>query len=177
MRPGDLFDHVRPASVTVTCFSQRWAIDLDCAYAWIGAVGFDSEGLSGVVPGAVSEDHVEFMYQLSLSGEDFERRWLNAARVGVGRAGGRDWWWTVNLIRKALGSWSYINGKLLLSGVDSRRMFLPDWLDACYMMLWANAEEKERIKLDTQLSMPPAGVAVRQSKAAKAKMLAEFAAD
>ncbi len=117
------------------------------------------------------------MYQLSLSGEDFERRWLNAARVGVGRAGGRDWWWTVNLIRKALGSWSYINGKLLLSGVDSRHMFLPDWLDACYMMLWANAEEKERIKLDTRLSMPPAGVAVRQSKAAKAKMLAEFAAD
>ena len=177
MPRADVFDFVRPASVTVTCFSQRWAIDLDCAHAWIGAVGFDPEGLSGVVPGAVSEDHVEFMYQLSLQGEDFERRWLNAARAGVGRAGGRDWWWSVNLIRKCLEGWPYVNGRLLLQGVDSRRMPLPDWLDACYMMLWSNSDEKERIKLDTQLSMPPAGIAVRQSKAAKRKMLADFAAE
>ena len=117
------------------------------------------------------------MYQLSLSGEDFERRWLNAARVAVGRAGGRDWWWTVNLIRKSLEGWPYLNGRLLLQGVDSRRLPLPDWLDACYMTLWSNADEKERIRLDTQLSMPPAGIAVRQSKAAKRKMLADFAAD
>lgn len=117
------------------------------------------------------------MYQLSLSREDVARRWLNAGRVAVGRAGGRDWWWTVNLIRKALGGWSYINGKLLLSGVDSRRLPLPDWLDACYMMLWQSADEKERIRLDTELSMPPRGVAVRQSKAAKQRMLQDFAAD
>lgn len=117
------------------------------------------------------------MYHLSLSSEDFERRWLNAARVAVGRAGGRDWWWTINLITKALSGWPYINGRLLLQGVDSRRLPLPDWLDACYMMLWTNSDEKERIKLDMQLSMPPAGVAVRQTRAAKEKMLAEFAAD
>lgn len=177
MRPGDLFDYVRPASVTVTCSGRRLPVCLDSAYAWIGAVGFDLDSLSGVVPGAVSEDHVVFLYQLSLQGEDVERRWLNAARVAVGRAGGRDWWWTVNLIRKALGGWSYINGKLLLQGVDSRRLPLPDWLDACYMMLWQAGDEKERIRLDTELSMPPRGVALRQTKAAKQRMLADFAAD
>jgi len=117
------------------------------------------------------------MYQLSLSSENIARRWVNAGRVAVGRGGGRDWWWTVNLITKALGGWPYINGKLLLQGVDSRRLPLPDWLDACYMMLWSNSDEKERIKLDTQLSMPPRGVAIRQSKAAKQRMLADFAAE
>src|SRR3546814_2545969 len=55
-----------------------------------------------------------------------DRRWLNAARVAVGRGSGRDWWWSVNLARKALGAWPYINGKLLLSGVDSHHLPFPD---------------------------------------------------
>ena len=177
MSRADVFDLVRPASVTVTCCGDLWPIELVGAYAWIGAVGFDVEGLSGIIPGAVSKDHVEFMYHLSLSSEDFERRWLNAARVAVGRAGGRDWWWCVNLIRRALQGWSFVNGRLLLSGVDSRRLSLPDWLDACYMLLWTNSDEKERIKLDTMLNMPPRGVAVRQSAASRKKMLEDFASD
>jgi len=117
------------------------------------------------------------MYHLAVSDPDIERRWLNAARVAVGRGGGRDWWWTVNLIKKALGGWAYVNGRLLLSGVRSWDVPLPDWLDACYMLLWSNLDEKERLKLDLELSLPPAGVALRQSKTAKLKMLADFAAD
>lgn len=112
-----------------------------------------------------------------MSHPDIERRWLNCARVAVGRGGGRDWWWSVNLIRKSLSGWPYINGKLLLSGVNARTLPLPDWLDACYMLLWGNCDENSRIKLDLELSMPPAGVALRQSKAAKTQMLADFAAD
>lgn len=117
------------------------------------------------------------MYQLALSDPDIERRWLNAARVAVGRGSGRDWWWSVNLIRRALSGWPYFNGKLLLSGVSARDVLLPDWLDACYMLLWGSCDEKERIKLDLELSMPPAGVAIRRSKAQTEKMLADFAAD
>lgn len=117
------------------------------------------------------------MHDLALSDPDIERRWLNAARVAVGRGGGRDWWWSVNLIRRALGGWPYINGKLLLSGVDAHHLPFPDWLDACYMLLWGGCDENGRIKLDLELSMPPAGVAVRQSKAAKVKMAESFAAD
>ncbi len=117
------------------------------------------------------------MYHLALSDPDIERRWLNAARVAVGRGSGRDWWWSLNLVKRALSGWPYINGKLLLSGVSAAHVPLPDWLDACYMLLWSGCDEKERIKLDLELSMPPAGTAIRQSKAAKEKMLADFAAD
>lgn len=117
------------------------------------------------------------MRQLAMPCPDIDRRWLNAARVAVGRGGGRDWWWSVNLARKALGGWQYINGKLLLAGVSARDMPLPDWLDACYMLLWGNCDEKGQIKLDLELTLPPAGVAIRQSKAAKEKMLADFAAE
>lgn len=117
------------------------------------------------------------MFQLAVSDPDIERRWLNAARVAVGRAGGRDWWWTVNLARKAVTGWPYIHGTLLLSGVDARRMPLPDWLDACYMMLWRAGDENGRTKLDTELSLLPAGVRIRQTRQQKEQMLNAFAAD
>lgn len=117
------------------------------------------------------------MYHLAMSDPDIDRRWRNAARVAVGRGGGRDWWWCVNLIRKSLGGWAYVNGRLLLSGVNAHHLPFPDWLDACYMLLWSGCDEKERIALDLELSLPPAGEAVRQSAAAKRKMLADFAAD
>lgn len=140
-------------------------------------MGFDLDRLAGVFPGSIGDDDVDAMYQLALSDPDIERRWLNAARVGVGRGSGRDWWWSVNLVRRALSGWPYINGKLLLSGVDAHRLPFPDWLDACYMLLWSGCDENGRIKLDLELSMPPAGVALRQSKAQKERMLADFAAD
>lgn len=143
----------------------------------MGAVGYDLDGLAGVFPGSIGDDDVDAMYHLALSDPDIDHRWRNAARVAVGRGSGRDWWWSVNLIRKALGGWPYINGQLLLAGVSAKALPLPDWLDACYMLLWTRCDEKERIKLDLELSLPPAGVGIRQSKAAKAKMLADFAAD
>lgn len=117
------------------------------------------------------------MYHLSLSCPDIDRRWLNAARVALGRGSGRDWWWSLNLITKSLQSWPYINGKLLLSGVAVRDTLLPDWLDACYMLLWGSCDEQSRIKLDLELSLPPAGIAIKQSREAKQRMLADFAAD
>lgn len=117
------------------------------------------------------------MRDLAMPCPDADRRWLNAARVAVGRGGGRDWWWTVNLVRKSLGGWPYINGKLLLAGVSAHHTPFPDWLDACYMLLWGNGDEGGRTKLDLELSLPPAGVGIRQSRAAKEKMLADFAAD
>lgn len=140
-------------------------------------MGFDLDGLAGVFPGSIGDSDVDAMYHLALSDPDIERRWLNCARVAVGRGSGRDWWWSVNLTRRALSGWPYINGKLLLSGVAAHRLPFPDWLDACYMLLWGNCDEKERIKLDLELSLPPAGVGIRRSKAAKERMLADFAAD
>lgn len=177
MVSADVFEHVRPSHVSVTCHGRRWALSLESAYQWLGAVGADLDRLSGVFPGSVGDDDVDAMYQLALSDPDIDRRWVNAARVAVGRAAGRDWWWAVNLSRKAIGGWQYINGSLLLSGVSARSLPFCDWLDACYISLWRNGDENARTKLDLELSMPPAGVALRQTKAQKEKMLADFAAD
>ena len=177
MLHADVFSQVRPARVAVSALGRHWELHLDSAYQWVGAMGWDLDTLAGVFPGSIDDDDVDSMHYLAVSDPDVERRWLNAARVAVGRGGGRDWWWSVNLVRKVLGGWAYVNGKLLLSGVSARDMPLPDWLDACYMLLWGNSDEKGQMKLDLELSLPPAGVGIRQSKADKQKMLAAFAAD
>lgn len=176
MEAADVFASVRPAEVTVQCYGQPVGVQLHTAKQWIGAVGFNTETLAGVVPGAVDEQWLPLLWE-HIDDEDAEPRWMQAARVAVGRGGGRDWWWSVNLIRKALTGWPYINGKLLLSNISAASMLLPDWLDACYMMLWSGCDDKNRSKLDLELSIPPAGVMIRQSKKQKMKMLADFAAD
>lgn len=173
----DVFNHVRPPHVTVHAFDRQWPLTFDSAYEWIGAVGFDLEALSGVFPGGIADNDVEAMYRLQVGMPDAARRSLNAARSALGKGSGRDWWWSLNLIRKALQSWPYINGKLLLSGCTARTHPLPDWLDAAYMLLWSGADEQGRLKLDLELSVLPAGVAIRQTKKQIAQMAADFAAD
>ncbi len=147
------------------------------ASQWLGALALDMEHMQGIVPGLIGEDDLERMWHLAQGHPDIRRRWTNAARVALGRAGGRDWWWTYNLCRKALGIWIYTNGLLLRQNVNHHDISLPDWLDACYTLYWEHADEEARIKLDMELSMRPAGVAVRQSAAQARRMAMDFAAD
>lgn len=177
MQRGDVFAHVRPSAVTVSCAGRQWDLHLDSAHEWVGAVGFDLDALRGVVPGAIGDSDVEDMFRLARELPDIDRRWANAARAALGKGSGRDWWWSRNLIKRSLQAWPYINGKLLLSGVRAQATPLPDWLDACYMLLWQNADDKDRVKLDLELSAPPAGVAIRRTKEQTKQMLADFAAD
>lgn len=151
------------------------AVQLHTAAQWVGAIGFSFDTLAGVLPGALADHDVEHVWEQQLP--DTDDRLRHAARVAVSRAAGRDWWWAVNLTRKSLTAWPYINGKLLLANVSAQTLPFADWLDACYMMLWTNCDEKTRIKLDLELSMPPAGTPVRQTAAQKRRMLADFAAD
>lgn len=129
------------------------------------------------MPGLVADQDLELMQSLADAHPDIQERWLHAARTALGRAGGRDWWWTLNLSRRALGAWIYINGMLIRQGVDASAQTFPNWLDACYTLLWERADEEQKIKLDLELSAKPAGVAVRAAPGATRKMLSDFAAD
>lgn len=169
---------VRPAQVEVTCLGRPWQLHLHTAADWIGAIGWDLDTLAGVLPGGIGDSELDAMWEASRGDPaDASRRWLNAARVAVGRGGGRDWWWTVNMVRKCLGIWPYLNGQLLRDGVDAAALPFPSWLDAAFMFLWANQEEEGRAKLELELSMLPQGVQVYMSGAATRKMVEAFAAD
>lgn len=180
MHPGhgvDVFLSIRPERVRVTCFDVEWTLYPDSAYEWLGLVAADLEGLSGILPGAVADDQSEDMLRLSLSFDDRDDRWANAARVALGRAGGRDWWWVLNLSKRCLQGWHYVNGRLLREGVSARNLAFPDWLDAAYMLLWDSQDEKGRTLFDIELNRIPQGVEVRRDFTQIQAMAEAFAAD
>lgn len=180
MHPGhgvDVFQTVRPGQVRVVCFDVEWDLYPDTAYEWLGLVGADLEGLTGILPGAVCEDQCEAMLRVSLQFPDRDDRWANAARVALGRAGGRDWWWVRNLSKRCIQGWPYINGRLLREGVSARTVAYCDWLDAAYMLLWDGQDDKSRTLFDLELNRLPAGVAVRRDFTQIKTMAQAFAAD
>ena len=156
---------------------QPFLLTARTAAQWIGAIAMDTQGLYGLVPGLVADEDLSIMEQLCDQHQDMSSRWFHAARTALGRAGGRDWWWCRNLTTHSLGAWAHINGMLLRQNVNVRQIGYADWLDACYSMLWANADEEHRIKLDLLLCTPPMGEPVPQSPRQTRQMLAAFAAD
>lgn len=117
------------------------------------------------------------MFDLSLRHADIDHRWRNAARVAIQRGGGRDWWWTANLVRKCLESWTYVNGFLRLEGIRAEDTSFPDFLDAAYVLMWRNADESERQKLDLELKLMPKGVRSIPNTEQSRQMALAFAAD
>lgn len=175
MSRADVFSHARPDTITVTIAGRAWTLRDATAYEWIGAVGWDLQYLTGVVPGLLLDDDIGDMAAQMLQHDDIDMRWMYAGRVALTRGSGRDWWWSLNLIERSVKAWPYINGMLLLRGVRARDVTLPDWLDAAYMVLREHADEAARKALDMELQLPPVGVAA--PKAAVQKMLADFASD
>jgi hypothetical protein len=173
----DLLAQLRPSEVKVNVAGHPFVLQATSASQWLGALAVDLDDLCGVMPGLICDDDLELMYEIMQTHADHGERWRNAARTALGRAAGRDWWWALNLSRKALQSWMYVNGILLRQNVSASQIGFPDWLDACYTMLWQNATEEDRLKLDLSLSVRPAGIGVRQSSAAIRKMSLDFAAD
>jgi hypothetical protein len=173
----DLLALLRPSSVTVTVTGIEFTLEATVASHWLGAIAVDRENLAGVMPGLIDEDDLETMCELMRDVADIQTRWQWAARTALGRAAGRDWWWALNLCRRALDTWMHTNGILLRQHVDAKAMNLSDWLDACYTLYWQNGDEEARMKLDLELGMRPKGLSVRESPGHTRAMMADFAAD
>lgn len=173
----DLLALLRPTQVTVTVAGHPFVLGATTAAQWLGAMATDLQGLYGIMPGLILDDDLDVMDELMATHPDIEDRWFWAARTALGRAAGRDWWWAHNLSRKALGVWMYMNGMLLRQGVNAQTIAFPDWLDACYTMLWHNADEEHKTKLDLELSARPRGLPTHEPKGSVRQMVAAFAAD
>ena len=176
MRNVNAFSTTRPDTVTVTAFKREWTLQGGTAYEWLGCIASDIKELTGIFPGMVAEEELDLLYQHVLD-EDFHDRCVRTARVALGRACGKDWWWAQNLCQKVLPGWSLINGILLREGVSAQHVGLADWMDAVYSLLWERSDQEQRMKLNVELSMMPAGVKVKQNSAARKRMLNDFAAD
>jgi hypothetical protein len=168
---------LRPEAVSVHFHGRIWALTPRTAAEWIGAVALDLKNLTGVFPGQIQDEDIQEMFDIGLREPDVEQAWFTCAQEVLGAAGGRDWWWTWNLTRLALGSWIYVNGGLMLAGVQAHNTLLPDWLDAAYVLISRGRDEPGQTKLDLELNMRPRGVKVKQNPAQTRAMMEAFAAD
>lgn len=172
-----IWSYARPETVCVTILGRSWDLCPGTARDWIGALGYDPQHLTGIIPGRLQEHDVEDMWALAKTHSDIDSRWLHAATAALGKAAGRDWIWAYNLTIQCLQGWQYINGMLLHKNVRADQLGYPDWLDAAYMLLWHKAEESDRKALDFQLGLPPKDVPVGTPPVAARKMMKAFAAD
>lgn len=170
----NLLSWFRPEEVQVSFADRAWKLEAHTAADWLGAIAMDYDSLCGVFPGLIGDDDVDNMFTIACDLEQCLGMTVVARKV-VQAAGGRDWWWTVNLTRKAIGSWIYINGMLVREGIRADSIRLPDWLDACYTWFWEKGDDNQKTALDMELSMAPKGVKV--SRRQRLEQAAAFQAD
>lgn len=144
-------------SVVVTCAGQSFRLRAAPAADWI--FGALSPDLSGVFPGLVRDGDIRRVYDLWSELPDMQVRCLNVSYAALGRAGGRDWFWVLNLIQECWENWTQVNGILVRQGVRADEEGLTDWLDAAYSMLMERLDGKGRDALNMRLMKTPQGVA------------------
>lgn len=171
-----LLSWLRPEQIDISFAACTWRLEAVTAADWLGALAMDFDGLSGVFPGLIGDDRLEEMLEILKDGaQEHSDTMQEVARKALAAAGGRDWWWTLNLARRVVGQWIYVNGFLVRQGVRADSTTLPDWLDACYTWLWERCDENQKTALDIELSIPPRGV--RASRKQVEQMMAAFQAD
>ncbi|MEU7010363.1 hypothetical protein [Streptomyces sp. NPDC046332] len=65
-------------------------------------------------------------------------------------------WWEAARLLSSSGA-PALTGRLTLAGVDPWAVSVGQWCAATYSILAENKDEKDRLKLDFQLSIPPPG--------------------
>lgn len=165
---------LRPEQIQVGFAGRGWNLEASTAADWLGAIAMDFDTLSGVFPGLVADEDVDAISELAMEPASQETM-QEVARKVVQAAGGRDWWWSVNLTKAAIGNWIYVNGFLVRQGIRADSIGFPDWLDACYTWFWEKGDDNQKAALDATLSLPPRGVKVGRQKIEQ--MMADFAAD
>lgn len=73
----------------------------------------------------------------------------------LAEAAGRPWWEVARLIATSAAGETL--GRLVLAGVDPWQRSVGEWCAATYALCVKGADEKERVRFDFSLSLPPPG--------------------
>jgi len=73
----------------------------------------------------------------------------------VSEATGRRWWEAVRLMKTSVQH--EMLGRLVLAGVDPWERSIGEWCAATYATCVKGADQKERLKFDFRMSVPPVG--------------------
>lgn len=168
-RDGD-----RWGPVWVKCFGRYWHLQDVPASVWIEAMS--APELAGVFPGLVRDEDAGALFGLWATEPDMRTRCTLVAQRALGRASGREWHWSANLITEIQQSWTHLNGLLVREGVRSSSTSLSDYLDAAYTLLLGKLDAEKTKALDTRLRRLPSGLIIKPKMSSRADLVA-FARD
>ena len=137
-----------PLSLTVAGYPLvfPWHPALD----WIEVIRHDP----GRLAAELAEDSGDLVIAMALG--DVAWRTVEAASHELLSAETGDKWWTVLKLVYSSAQGGVL-GELTLSGVDPARVSLGQWCAAVYRVLTRNAEDKDRLRIDFELELPPPG--------------------
>lgn len=137
-------------SSPVTVAGHELTVPWHPAIDWLEAIRHDFRGL--VL--ALAEDNSAVVLGLAdlsvpLSAVETASHELLEAQAG------RRWWITLKLAYSSVGD--SVLGELTLSGVDPELVSIGQWCSAVYRILTRNCDDKEKLKVDFELELPPPG--------------------
>lgn len=123
------------------------------AIRWIMLI--EKNNLFDIVPGSLEQpDEVDDAWMDGLiQGKELEQ----AATSALETASGVKWWIAVKLVKTSLAL-PELYGKLVLRGVDPSAVSLGAYVAAVYSAVVANADQKQKRKVDQELEATPAGM-------------------
>jgi hypothetical protein len=134
-----------PIQIGGRAFSLAWRP----AAEWTGVqTGFD-------VIAFLSEDDRSTIGRMILDGSVDTDNVVHAAHQVLETVTGRRWWEGCRLFTVSVQP--DVLGHLTLAGVDPWQRSAYEWCAATYALLTRNADEKDRLRIDFQLSIPPRG--------------------
>lgn len=158
----DIAASLRCLAVEVECAGEWFTVPALPASEWLEVL--TTVGWSGIFPGLLERADRQVVGRAIIHRETDAEEILECAHAVLEVAGGRRWWWTLNLVGSVTNAktWAAVHGQLLRSGVRADELSLGGWLDACYAMLVENLTEEKRSQLDRALEQAPVGTPIAE---------------
>jgi hypothetical protein len=155
---------LRPAAIDVTLGEWIYTIPVRPAADWIEAILDEDSG--AIVPGLMDEDTRDDVWREFLRGNITKAELDEAWRHALGAASGVPWWQVARLTMSAghQDSWTIVQGKLAMRGVDLCAISLGAFYNAVYFLgLESCKDESERASFEFSVTSPPPEVSVQEA--------------
>lgn len=137
--------------VAITVAGTRILLPYRPAAVW--ATGLDRLGhLAGHLADPEDRERIaELLLEHPRVADDLKRESLRI----LGEEAGRKWWEAARLISTSVST--EVLGRLVLAGADAWTRSIGEWVAAVYALCMKGRDEKERLRFEFSLSIPPPG--------------------
>lgn len=151
--------YLEPSPVSVILGNVTYTIPGVRADRWLLALTASGDDITtAVLPGMLPTEQQSDLMLRMMRGHIDPEDIADAAWAAIKMASGLEWWEAIRLTGAVDQPRGELYGRLLLAGVDPRRLTLAAWCAAVFAHLMTGLDEKERSKVMQSLIMPPAGI-------------------